>query len=187
MLNNTFHTFRTRQQCQQAGLLQQAVTQRANLYISQLTLRRRRKQAKVHQRTRQQAGLFQHTRASCFQQDRQHLQEGKDESVTDRKDETVNDTNYWKILPNFVTSSGNKLRTYFWRNFPRILNRSSNGESRFVVQHSDIQKCFFSLSGAGLLGAGQAWTFSVGGPGGEIRESTKPTHQNVSAETERHS
>ena len=52
--------------------------------------------------------------------------------LTDRKDETVNDTNYWKILPNFVTSSGNKLKTYFWRNFPRILNRSSNGR----LQHS---------------------------------------------------
>ena len=47
--------------------------------------------------------------------------------LTARKDEIANDTNYWKILPNFVTSSGSKLRTYFWRHFPRILNRSSNG------------------------------------------------------------
>ena len=48
----------------------------------------------------------------------------------DRADKVVNvtnDTNYWKLLPDFVTSSGKKLRTYFWRNFPRILNRSSNG------------------------------------------------------------
>ena len=51
----------------------------------------------------------------------------KSPDLTDRKDEIVNDTNYWKILPNFITSSGSKLRTYFWRNFPRILNRSSNG------------------------------------------------------------
>ena len=51
----------------------------------------------------------------------------KDDVRTDRKDEAVNDTNYWKVLPNFVTSSGKKLRTYFWRQFPRIVNRSSNG------------------------------------------------------------
>ena len=51
--------------------------------------------------------------------------------LTERTEEAVNDSNYWKILPNFVTSSGSKLRTYFWRHFPRILNRSSNGRSHY--------------------------------------------------------
>ena len=40
----------------------------------------------------------------------------------------VTNTNYWKALPNFVTSSGTKLKTYFWRHFPRILSRSSDGQ-----------------------------------------------------------
>ena len=108
--------------------------------------------------------------------------------LTDRKDEIVNDTNYWKILPNFITSSGSKLRTYFWRHFPRILNRSSNG--RLATSYPDlatkIVNLFFNFSGAGLLGTRQAWSFSVGGLGGKTRESTKPIHQNVSSETERY-
>ena len=47
-------------------------------------------------------------------------------------------------------------------------------------------KPFDCFSGARLLGAWQAWTSSVGGLGGETGESTKPIHQNVSSETERH-
>ena len=47
-------------------------------------------------------------------------------------------------------------------------------------------KPFDCFSGARLLGARQAWSSSVGGPGGKIRKSTNPTHQNVSSETERH-
>ena len=95
----------------------------------------------------------------------------------DRADKVVNvtnDTNYWKLLPDFVTSSGKKLRTYFWRNFPRILNRSSNG-SKLRLKHLLITSTF---SGARLLGARQARTSRLGRLGGQTGESTKSIRQN---------
>ena len=61
--------------------------------------------------------------------------------LTERTEEAVNDSNYWKILPNFVTSSGRKLKTYFWRHFPRILNRSSNGRLAWPDLGTLIVKC----------------------------------------------
>ena len=40
----------------------------------------------------------------------------------------INERNYWKKIPKFLTSSNNTMDTFHWRNYPLLSNRRSDGK-----------------------------------------------------------
>ena len=50
------------------------------------------------------------------------------ESVQQSEDEIIDETNYWRKLPNFSTSSNRKQKSFYWRSFPFLSNRRSGGK-----------------------------------------------------------
>ena len=50
------------------------------------------------------------------------------ETTTEKEEnEIIDETNYWRKLKNFSTSSNSKNKTYHWRSFPILSNQRSGG------------------------------------------------------------
>jgi len=50
-----------------------------------------------------------------------------DDDTNDIQDEIISESNYWKKIPRFSTSSNYKKKTFHWRSYPILTNRRSDG------------------------------------------------------------
>jgi len=56
------------------------------------------------------------------------------ETTTEKEEnEIIDETNYWRKLKNFSTSSNSKIKTYHWRSFPILSNQRSGVETGYWV------------------------------------------------------
>merc|ERR1712012_169175 len=56
------------------------------------------------------------------------------ETTTEKEEnEIIDETNYWRKMKNFSTSSNSKNKTYHWRSFPILSNQRSGVETGYWV------------------------------------------------------